>query len=137
MNAKKGAVIGACSLAAFLGALVLAPAGALAMQVERAVVCENVVDREPVNPATQFAATVGKLYCLTHVRGAAAPTRITHVWYYGEVERARVDLAVGASSWRTYSSKMIRPVEIGSWKVEILDADGNTLDSVNFEIVQP
>jgi len=129
--------IGAVGFAVVLGALLLLPGGVQAMQVERAVVCENVVDREPMNAGMQFAATVGKLYCFTHLIDAAAPTRVTHVWYYGDVERARVDLSVGASNWRTYSSKVIQTAEIGAWKVDILDADGNTLDSVNFEIVQP
>jgi len=127
----------AVGVAMLLAALLLVPATVQAMQVERAVICENVADRIPMNPGSRFAATVGKLYCYTKLMDAEAPTQVTHVWYYGDVERARVDLSVGASRWRTYSSKMIQPAEIGAWKVQILDAEGNILDSVNFEIVQP
>jgi hypothetical protein len=59
-----------------------------------------------------------------------------HVWSYGDVERARVSLAVNSNTWRTYSSKAIQAHEIGSWRVDVLDTSGNLLETVNFEITQ-
>jgi hypothetical protein len=137
MRTGKWNGIGAGCLAALLCTVLMAPGIAMALQLEQAVVCENVVDREPMNSGTQFAATIGKLYCFTKLVDADAPTRVTHVWYFGDMERARVDLSVGASTWRTYSSKLIQTTEIGTWRVEILDADENILDTINFEIAQP
>jgi hypothetical protein len=95
-----------------------------------------VVDREPANVGTSFSVSVGKLYCFTKIVGAAEETEVTHVWYFGDQERARVTLPVRAATWRTYSSKMIQAHEIGTWQVEILDANGNSLQTVDFEIVQ-
>lgn len=119
--------------------LVLFPAAAAIaadLQVEDAVVCTSVVDREPVDSAVSFPASIGRLYAFTRIIGAPDPTQVVHVWYYGDVERARVTLAVNGSNWRTYSSKVIQAHEIGAWRVEVLDADGNSLDTVQFDVTQ-
>ena len=106
------------------------------LQIEDAVVCTNVVDREPVDSAVSFSASVGRLYAFTRIVGAADPTQVVHVWYFGEAERARVTLGVNGSNWRTYSSKVIQEHEIGAWRVEVLDADGNSLDTIQFDVTQ-
>lgn len=104
------------------------------LQVEEAVVCTDVVDRQPVDSAVSFPVSTGRLYCYTRIVGAQEATQVAHVWYYGDEERARVTLAVNGSNWRTYSSKLIQAHEIGTWRVEVLDADGNNLETVQFEI---
>ena len=119
--------------------LVLFPAAAAMaadLQVEEAVVCTNVVDRQPVDSAVSFPASVGRLYFFTRITGAPEPAQVVHVWYYGDVERARVTLAVNGSNWRTYSSKVVQLHEVGAWRVEVLDADGNNLHTVQFDVTQ-
>ena len=111
-------------------------AGAAELQVEDAAVCTDVVDRQPVDSAVSFPATVGRLYFFTRIVGAQDPIDIVHAWYFGDVERARVTLSVKGSNWRTYSSKVIQEHEIGAWRVEVLDADGNTLETVQFDVTQ-
>jgi hypothetical protein len=56
------------------------------------------------------------------------------VWFFDGNERARVDLGVKSSSWRTYSSKIIQPHEIGKWRVEVEDFAGNVLKTLEFEV---
>jgi hypothetical protein len=104
------------------------------LEVSAAAVCKDVIDHEPVDSATSFAATVEKLYCFTKITGAQSPTQITHVWYFDGTERARVDLAVNSISWRTYSSKIIQPHELGAWRVDVLDSAGNVLKTLEFEV---
>jgi hypothetical protein len=106
------------------------------LEVAVAAICQDVVDREPVEAGISFPASVGKLYCFTKITGAQAPTQITHVWYHGASERARVDLTVNSASWRTYSSKMIQEHEIGSWRLDVLDSNGTVLKELQFEITQ-
>ena len=106
------------------------------LQVEGAAICQNVVDREPVDAGSSFPVSIGRLYCFTRIIGAESPTEVTHVWYFGDAERARVTLSVGGSNWRTYSSKIVQEHEVGAWRVEVLDTDGNTLETVEFEIVK-
>jgi hypothetical protein len=110
-------------------------ADAQGLTVEQTVICKNVVNRVPVDAGNSFATSVGKIFCLTKIVGANQPTEITHVWYFDSTERDRVTLAVGGSPWRTYSSKRLRPSDVGSWHVDVLDAGGNMLDRVAFDVV--
>jgi len=110
------------------------PAGAEELVVEQATISVDIADREPVDPGNSFPASVDRLYCFTKVAGAMSPTDVTHVWYFGDVERARISLAVAGSPWRTYSSKRLQPNEVGPWHVDILDGIGNTMETVSFNI---
>jgi len=114
------------------------PAQALAsdLEVESAVICANVIDREPVSAGRTFNVAVGKLYCFTKIVGAETPTTVTHVWYYGDTERASVTLSIRAMSWRTKSSKIIQAHEVGLWHVEVLAPSGKILKTIHFNIVQ-
>jgi hypothetical protein len=105
-------------------------------EVAVAAVCRDVVDHEPVDAGISFPATVGKLYCFTKITAARSPTHIAHVWYFGPTERARVELPVNGTSWRTYSSKIIQAHEIGSWHVEVVAASGTVLKELQFEITR-
>jgi len=105
-----------------------------AIQIESAVVCQDVVDREPVGSGDVFAKETPRVYCFCKVVGAAADTQITHNWYYKGSLKASVKLNVRSSSWRTWSSKTIIPEWDGEWMVEILSEDGSPLESIIFYI---
>jgi hypothetical protein len=106
------------------------------IDVEAAAICESVENREAINVGTRFTHSTPRLYCFTKIVGAESPTEVVHVWRYGDVERARVSLAVNESSWRTYSSKAIQAHEIGAWHVDVLDTSGNLLETIDFEVTQ-
>jgi hypothetical protein len=105
------------------------------ISVPEAVICRDVVDRQPISAGNSFDASVGKLYCFTKIIGAQTPTQISHTWYFGNTQRAEVTLSVKASSWRTYSSKIIQPHEIGDWRVEVLGPGGDILETLEFTII--
>ncbi len=107
-----------------------------ALSVESASICTGIANREAVDAGTSFSVSVGKLYCFSKIADIQASTEIVHVWYYGETERSRVSLGVNPPAWRTYSSKIIQAHEVGSWRVEILDASGNLLETAKFELTQ-
>lgn len=109
---------------------------AVNMEVVNSAICEKIVNREVVNEGRSFSASVGKLYCFSKIANIENYTEVVHAWYYGNTERARVTLNVNPPAWRTYSSKIIQAHEIGSWRVEILDASGNLLETVHFEVTQ-
>jgi hypothetical protein len=124
-------------VAAFLGLPAAAGAqDAPSLEVAVAAICQDVVDREPVDAGVSFSASVGTLYCFTKITGAQDPTMVTHVWYFGATERARVELDIKAANWRTWSSKIIQAHEIGSWRVDVLDEAGTVLKELQFEITQ-
>ncbi|HUT69608.1 MAG TPA: DUF2914 domain-containing protein [Desulfatiglandales bacterium] len=109
---------------------------AASLEVAAGSICRDVVNRQPVDVGTSFEASVGKLYCLTKIIGAGDPTEITHVWYSGNTERARVSLDVNSASWRTHSSKIIQAHEIGAWHVDVLGPGGEVLQTYEFTITQ-
>ena len=117
----------------FLPAVIQAQEAA-SLDVAVAAICQDVVDREPVDAGVRFAASVGTLYCFTKITGAQEATQITHVWYFGAEERARVDLDVNSSTWRTWSSKNVEPSWTGDWRVVVVSEDGSVLGTVKFSV---
>jgi hypothetical protein len=118
----------------FLNAATTDAQQAASLEVAMGAVCRDVINRQPVDVGTSFEASVGKLYCLTKIIGAAGPTEITHVWYFGNTERARVSLDVNSASWRTCSSKIIQAHEIGAWHVDVLGPADELLQTFDFTI---
>ena len=104
------------------------------MKVEEAVICRDIEDRSPVKAGSSFVEGVPKLYCYTRVEGAEPPTTITHVWYYGNREMARVTLPVKFSSWRTYSSITFYQNWPGKWSVAVLTPGNDILKVLTFTI---
>ena len=106
------------------------------LEVMDPAVCASVENLNCVDPKEEFTVPVERLYCWTRIVGSMEDTQVTHVWYYGDVERARIPLDIRSSSYRTYSSKKIQEFETGKWHVDILDAAGNVLKSVPFSIAR-
>ena len=107
--------------------------GEPAAPVIRAVVCTEVVEREPVGESSTFEAGVELLFCFTEITGLEGTT-ITHAWIHDGKTRARVELPVRSSRWRTWSSKKLAPGWTGPWQIKILDAEGVVLSTVSFEV---
>lgn len=105
------------------------------VKVIEGAICKNVVDRVPVEPGNVFSASVAKLYCFTEIAATEHPTEVTHVWYFGDVERATVTLPIKSLNWRTYSSKTIQSHEIGPWRVEVRGPDGSLIETLRFKVV--
>jgi hypothetical protein len=108
------------------------PAAQPAIQIEDAVVCQDVVDRAPVGSGEVMAKENKSVYCFTRVVGAEGETEITHNWYYKGALKSSVVLSVRSPNWRTWSSKSLKPEWIGEWMVEILSEDGTPLESIIF-----
>lgn len=100
--------------------------------VDEMVFCLGVEERQPVGAGTQFFETTERIYCYTRIGGASGETTVTHVWYYGDAEKARVELPVRSSAWRTWSSKTMLETWSGAWKVDVLGPDGTLLLSKEF-----
>lgn len=132
----------ALSVSVTLISICLSFAGAVASEeaafvnVRDASICLDVVDLSCVDGNPVFPADVGKLCCFTRICGVQGHTDIKHVWYFGDTERARVELGVASANWRTYSSKIIQLHDIGHWHVDVLGPGGELLKTVKFEIVQ-
>jgi hypothetical protein len=103
-------------------------------EVSNIAVCTSVENRQPVGTDSVFDAGVGKLYCFTKIVGMADTSEISHVWFYEDKEMTKVDLAVKAKTWRTWSAKTILPEWKGAWRVEVHDQEDNILASISFTL---
>ena len=124
----------------YLAAIVLfllfaGPVWSADVKIANAVVCRAVDDRQPVDAATEFPASVGKVFCYTVIEAASPPAQIAHLWYYQDKLVHEFTLPVHAARFRTWSSKNIFPGMTGQWRVDIVDASGKTIiGSVSFRI---
>ena len=100
--------------------------------VSKMVFCTEIQDREPVGVAEAFPDTLKKVYCFTHIEGAAQELQISHRWYYQDSLMAEIALPVKSKSWRTWSSKNLVKSWRGNWRVDVVDPDGKVLRSASF-----
>ena len=117
-----------------LSVLIVAPAMADTLRVEGGAIATGIEDRQPVNVVQEVTADGGSVYCFTRIVGAAAQESVFHVWFWGDREMARVELAVGSGNWRTWSSKRILPGWQGDWRVEVQDSQGEVLATIPFSV---
>ena len=113
--------------------IVLLPAICLGIEAPEAVICANIQNRQPVNGAAMFPVDVGRVWCWCKIKDGQGMT-IRHIYYHNGNEKAVVELPIHSQLFRTYSSKRIVPENAGQWRVDIVDANGNILKSLDFSI---
>ncbi len=102
--------------------------------IARLVVSEGVIDREPSGVGEVFSLSLGKVYCFLEAKDIDADTDVHFVWYHEGIQRADVPLVVRKGSrWRTFASKKLGNWK-GAWKVELQDAEGTVLKTVDFSV---
>ena len=99
-----------------------------------AELCTGIEERMPLGVSDRFDPDVGRVYLWTRITGAGGGTMIKHVWYYGDEEKASIELPVKSVAWRTWSYKTVLPELTGDWKVDVVDAAGDILQSAAFSI---
>ena len=104
--------------------------------VEEMIFCRAVENREPVEVDSVFPDIVGRVYCFTKITGASKPVTISHVWYFNDREKTRMDLEVKSKNWRTWSSKKIPKGWIGNWRVDVVSSEGEVLAGKAFTITE-
>jgi len=129
----KSALFAILSLIVFLSAMLLAQENP-AVTVDNIEICTAVEDRQPVGTDTSFTSDVEQLYCFTKLSSDQDTTAISHVWYHGDTEMARVEMTIKAQTWRTWSSKNIVSDWTGEWRVDVLSPGGQVLASKKFVV---
>lgn len=99
------------------------------VQVLKAVVCQDVKEREPQQELTM--AKVGDVIVGWSQVQASDDATITHRWIHEAETAADVPLQVkGGGPYRTWSRKTIG--DAGNWKFQVLDPKGTVLKEVAF-----
>jgi hypothetical protein len=106
----------------------------LGFAISRMVVCEEVVDREPVGTKVTFNASEEKAYCFLEATRVEQDKEVIFVWYHEKREMARVPLPLRQGArWRTWSSMKINGLK-GAWSVELQETSGVILHTVSFAV---
>ena len=100
----------------------------------QALVCEDVIDGIPQEPAIVFSISRGKVSFYTFFDPVPEKTFITHHWYYRDEPSARIRLQLRPPRWATFSTIQLRETDKGPWRVEATDAAGVPLKELRFSI---
>ncbi|MCU0590367.1 MAG: DUF2914 domain-containing protein [Desulfobacterales bacterium] len=111
-----------------------ANSGTAKLALVQALVCEDVKEGIPSNPAIAFSISVGKIYCYTLFDHITEDTVVYHHWFFRDKPSARIRLAVKHPRWSTFSSIQLREADKGPWRVEIIDAGGRLLKNLRFSV---
>lgn len=94
------------------------------------VLCEDVIEREPVNIRQAFYTDQGQAFCFARITNAGELITLKFKWYFEDEPYFEFDAKVGTSPhWRTYSSVTLRT---GLWRVELVDPNGKVLREIRF-----
>ena len=104
------------------------------LSLVQALVCEDMKDGIPSNPAVTFSILTGKIYCYTLFDQIAEDTAVYHHWFFRDKPSARIRLSLKQPRWSTYSSIQLREADRGPWRVEISDAGGRVLKTLRFSV---
>ena len=108
--------------------------GAAKLALVQALVCEDVKEGIPSNPAIAFSISTGKIYCYTMFDQVTEDTVVYHHWFFRDKPSARIRLTVRHPRWSTFSSIQLREADKGPWRVEIIDAGGRLLKNLRFSV---
>ena len=100
----------------------------------QAVMCEDIFANAPRNQTVVFSVAREKAVCFTSFDRVSAKAFIYHNWFYKDIPSARIRLALQPPRWSTFSSIQIRKTDIGPWRVEVTDENGQVLRVLRFSI---
>lgn len=102
--------------------------------VAQFVVCSGVENRVPTGIAETFSASTFTVYAFLDATKITEDTQVTFVWIYNKKEISKFELPLKKGyRWRTFASKTVSGMK-GDWAVELKDANGDTLKTVQFKI---
>ncbi len=110
------------------------------LQQVMASICQDVVNRMPVDEKSEFTNDTVKVYCWSKIQLETAtpetPVTVIHRWIYKDKVMAEIELNIAGNPWRTWSYKTLDCHWTGEWKVEIVEkSTGEVLKTVNFAVV--
>lgn len=104
------------------------------LKMDKALMCEEIKDLTPKNPAVVFSIKIGKVSCFTSFDPVPEKTFIYHKWFHRDDPSTKKRLTLQPPRWATYSSIQLRETDKGPWRVEISDQKGNLLGILRFSI---
>ena len=100
--------------------------------VSRSQFTHGVEDREPIDLVSSITTDERKIFYFSELKDMTGQ-RVVHRWSYQDREMAQVTFDVGGPRWRVWSSKNLLPGWSGIWQVDVIDADGNIVQTDLFQ----
>jgi hypothetical protein len=104
------------------------------LKMDRAIMCEEIKDLVPQNPAVVFSIKIGKVSCFTSFDPVPEKTFIYHKWFHRDDPSTKKRLTLQPPRWASYSTIQLRETDKGPWRVEISDQQDNILGILRFSI---
>ncbi|MGA9536862.1 MAG: DUF2914 domain-containing protein [Desulfobacterales bacterium] len=105
------------------------------LSVAEAIICEKVKDRMPAGAQNSFPWSIPRIYVWSLIKAERYPSKIRHIYYFGDQKISDVALNVRSYSWRTWSYQSISDKRYkGRWRVDIATAAGQVLRRLYFEV---
>jgi len=104
------------------------------LTMEQGVMCEEIKDLIPQNPAVVFSIKIGKVSCFTSFDPVPEKMFVYHNWFHRDDPSTKKRLTLQPPRWATYSTIQLRETDKGPWRVEISDQKGNILRILRFSI---
>jgi len=104
------------------------------LMMDRVVMCEEIKDLTPLNPAVVFSIKIGKVSCFSSFDPVPEKTFIYHKWFHRDDLSTTKRLTLQPPRWASYSTIQLRETDKGPWRVEISDQTGNILRILRFSI---
>jgi len=102
--------------------------------VDKASVCLDIKDRQPVQECQRISSTSGKIFCWSiFINGEGKKVR--YIWYIGEKVSASAWLNITSNRFRAWCPRNIDPKASGQSRVDIVDEQGRILKSIEFEVI--
>ena len=101
-----------------------------------AVLCEDIQGFVPQNRTTVFSIERRTAFCFTAFDPVPQKAIIYHHWFHRDTPSARIKLTLKPPRWSTYSSIQLRVEDIGPWRVEITDEQGNIFHILRFSVTE-
>ncbi len=101
-----------------------------------AVMCEDIQESAPNNQTTVFSVERRTAVCFTAFDPVPQKAVIYHHWFHRDKPSARIKLTLKPPRWSTYSTIQLRAEDIGPWRVEITDEQGNIFHTLRFSVTE-
>ena len=102
----------------------------------KAVLSEDIQGNVPQNPTTVFSIERRTAVCFTAFDPVPRKAVIYHHWFHRDTPSAKIKLTLKPPRWSTYSSIQLRAEDIGPWRVEVTDSQGNIFHVLRFSVTE-
>ena len=111
-------------------------APAAGIKLVQAVMSEDLQERTPQNITTVFTIERRKAICFTAFDPVPEKTDIYHHWFHRDRPSAKLKLTLKPPRWSSYSTIQFRAEDIGPWRVEIADSNGQVFHILRFSVTE-